>query len=148
GCGRWVDRAPTARGGRPTRDFVLHPTADETDETDETSADDEDDGSGTPPKPPDDTPNPPGNTPQIAEKNEVSSVSSPVGPASDDGQKPGAGPESCGEGFVGQPEVSSGIWAGPPAGALSATAEPLPAEVVSEPPVPIAGQLVRERASL
>jgi hypothetical protein len=33
GWGEWVDRPTGDRGGRPTSDFVLHPTIDETDQT-------------------------------------------------------------------------------------------------------------------
>lgn len=33
--GKWIDREPGEVGGRPTRDFILDPTTDQTDETDE-----------------------------------------------------------------------------------------------------------------
>ncbi len=33
GLGYWQDRPTDSKGGRPTRDFFLHPTTDDTDET-------------------------------------------------------------------------------------------------------------------
>jgi DNA polymerase I-like protein with 3'-5' exonuclease and polymerase domains len=104
GCGCWVDREPDCRGGRPTRDFELHPT---TDDTDETSDDDEGAGGDPPAKPPDDTPPAPDDTPHIPEGNGVSSVSSGVGSGSN-GAVPVAGVGGGAEtSFVGRPEVSS-----------------------------------------
>jgi hypothetical protein len=47
GYGCWRDRRPDSRGGRPTRDFILHPTIDETDET---SFEAEEDGDSEPPE--------------------------------------------------------------------------------------------------
>lgn len=51
--GGWVERAQTAKGGRPTRDFFLQPTIDDTDET---SGDDKDGDGGQPVGPSDETP--------------------------------------------------------------------------------------------
>jgi hypothetical protein len=49
GLGVWVDRPAGPRGGRPTRDFILLPTKDETDDT--PSDGDDDDLLGRPPSP-------------------------------------------------------------------------------------------------
>jgi DNA polymerase I-like protein with 3'-5' exonuclease and polymerase domains len=73
--GRWEDRPHSGRGGRPTRDFVLCVTYDETDET----PDDGDDGGGSPG---DETPDAPAGTASgpadFQAGDEVSSVSSYV----------------------------------------------------------------------
>jgi hypothetical protein len=63
GLGAWVDRAPTARGGRPTRSFNLSMTHDETDTTPD-EGEDEDDG---PPDRTPDPPPPPGDFPRASE---------------------------------------------------------------------------------
>jgi DNA polymerase I-like protein with 3'-5' exonuclease and polymerase domains len=74
-AGRWEERPPSPKGGRPTRDFVLCVTYDETDET---SAED-DDGTGRVPTPLRDATAPQSNdTPEKPEGFEVSSVSSCV----------------------------------------------------------------------
>lgn len=87
GYGQWVDRPIDSRGGRPTQDFVLHPTTDDTDET--SSEEDENDG-GLPTGTPDETPPPSDATLTIPGDFGVSSVSSVVGneitPSNGDGE--------------------------------------------------------------
>jgi DNA polymerase I-like protein with 3'-5' exonuclease and polymerase domains len=70
--GEWVDRPPDAKGGRPTRDFVLRPTTDETDETGD--GDDGGDG-GLPTGPSDETPPAPSAAPKFPDNSGVSEVS-------------------------------------------------------------------------
>jgi hypothetical protein len=88
GYGRWVERPGTVRGGRPTKDFVLYPT---TDETDETSEEDDEDDDGPSPKPPDETYHQSDETFTNSKDFEVSSVSSVVGKenTTNDGEEEG-----------------------------------------------------------
>jgi DNA polymerase I-like protein with 3'-5' exonuclease and polymerase domains len=62
GYGEWRTHMPAAKGGRPSRTFILKPTTYETDETPETPTDD-DGGGGPSPEPPTDE-TPPGSDPR------------------------------------------------------------------------------------
>jgi DNA polymerase I-like protein with 3'-5' exonuclease and polymerase domains len=98
GYGGWMDRPSEAQGGRPTRDFVLLPTPDDTDET---SPGEDDGGEDGPTKPSDDSPPSAGQSHELAGNNGVSSVSSGVG------KKPNP-PEGAPEGSSDGVRVSSG----------------------------------------
>jgi hypothetical protein len=121
GNGHWVDRPAESRGGRPSRDFVLQPT---TDDTDATPRDEQDGGGGSPAGSPDQTPPPSDETPRIAGENGVPSVSSVVGRAEHPaGDRPGMGwkVSSGGEGFRRPPRptwwcgtASGWAWRPPP----------------------------------
>jgi DNA polymerase I-like protein with 3'-5' exonuclease and polymerase domains len=115
GYGEWEDRPPGARGGRPTKVFVLHTSADETDET---SPGDEDDDGGQPTEPADETPPPSDTTPSKHGDFEVSSVSSVVGTGSP--ESGGAGSKTLAGG-----RVSSAL----PRGVSSA---PVPYQLVTD----------------
>jgi DNA polymerase I-like protein with 3'-5' exonuclease and polymerase domains len=161
GYGHWQDRISDSRGGRPTRDFILHaeslPTIDDTDET----SSDHRDRDTVPPaeasdETSDETPSPCDDTPKNTEETEVSSVSSIVGnnieASTQEAEE--ASPGSGGfaghpGGFVGDLEVSSGAAVEPsdPAGP-DATAPVESLVTVSEPSNPTAWRLVNEQASL
>jgi DNA polymerase-1 len=135
--GRWQDREKEARGGRPTRDFVLHPTPDDTDET--SDGDGGDDGGPTP-KPPDVTPPTPDETPRNPARDGVASVSSGVGCSSaGTTSRAEAGDTESGR-FVGRQEVSSDGD-----GVEPDTAGPVEVPAAS---VPTAYRLVRGQAEL
>jgi hypothetical protein len=75
GLGVWSERRQGQRGGRPTRDFILHPTHDETDET---PADEEGGESGSADATADETRGAGDDTAEYLGENGVSSVSSCV----------------------------------------------------------------------
>jgi DNA polymerase I-like protein with 3'-5' exonuclease and polymerase domains len=102
--GRWVDRPTDGRRGRPTRDFVLNTTSDDTDENPSDDPDDEDDGGESPPGPSDDNPPPPDDTPKNLGENPFSSVSSLVG---NEKSRTADGPGVGGQNIVGQEGLSS-----------------------------------------
>jgi DNA polymerase I-like protein with 3'-5' exonuclease and polymerase domains len=108
GYGHWIDRPGDRRGGRPTRDFVLHPTvAPTTDDTDDTSSEEEEGNGGLPTRPPDITPPPSDETRRIPEETEVSSVSSVVGTSFEAVPTAAAAGKLSAGGFVGRNGVSS-----------------------------------------
>jgi DNA polymerase-1 len=146
GYGRWQDRTPDAKGGRPTRDFFLHPTTDDSDDTDQTAPDPDDE---VPTKPSDDTPQAPDETPRNHAGNEVSSVSSVVGKQIEDPCKAGPTGESAAGGFVGRNGVSSDGLVGRPGEENGEEEGPSAAVVeVSEPSAPTTWQMVRRQADL
>jgi DNA polymerase I-like protein with 3'-5' exonuclease and polymerase domains len=142
GYGYWQDRVLDARGGRPTRDFILHPTIDDTDDTPPGGEGDDDDA---PTKPPDDTPPAPDETPQQPAESGVSSVSSVVGKQSETRPAGVNGTGKAAGGFVGRPGVSSGCSVGltGPSGETNGG----PVEAAESSP-PTAWQLVRNQAGL
>jgi DNA polymerase I-like protein with 3'-5' exonuclease and polymerase domains len=109
GVAEWVDRPPTTKGGRPSKQFRLASDADKTDKTPETDdgEDGPDDGSGaTPPDTTPDTTPPGGQKPRVTE-----GFVGFVGCRTDiDGGAPTAGPSlQVPEGSVGQAEPSEGF---------------------------------------
>jgi hypothetical protein len=145
GYGHWQDRVSDSRGGRPTRDFILHheslPTVDDTDET---PCDAGGDGDGAPPDTSDETPSPSDETSENPKENEVSSVSSIVGNNTEAGAEEEDEAHTGPGGFVGRTEVSSDADTEPP--------EPtVPIEglvTVSETSPQAAWRLVRTAADL
>ena len=123
GLGAWVISRPGMKGGRPTKEFVLCVTYDETDETPDSTdpgrgADDGPAGDETPGRvtEPDPAPQPPspatpdflrGSSESTGREEGVSSVSSYVTHNTDDKQSPSNTPSEWPEGFVTRPGVSS-----------------------------------------
>jgi DNA polymerase I-like protein with 3'-5' exonuclease and polymerase domains len=134
GYGYWHDRPGGPRGGRPTRDFVLHTAPDNTDKT---PLDTDGDDPEPPGEAPDETPLLSDDTPDIPEKNGVSSVSSddiPQSEAAEGSAETVERVEDAAGGFVGRPGVSSGASVG--------EADPFAPEVLGSHPDPQAPETV------
>ena len=123
GLGYWQDRPTDSKGGRPTRDFFLHPTTDDTDET--PGAAPAQDGA-TSDATSDNTLAPSDDTPQNSGQNGVSSVSSVVGSKAKDSPQTEQVNPGAREGIVGRPQVSSEGFIGTPMMEAFRKARPLP----------------------
>jgi Protein of unknown function (DUF3987)/3'-5' exonuclease/DNA polymerase family A len=163
GYGYWQDRVSDARGGRPTRDFILLHTVDETDET---PADEDGGDDGAPTGGADETSDLFDETPGNPAENEVSSVSSTEGKNSETPVMGVNGTSDVTRGFVSASEVSSAApnrrvdpfaptvrgnhspAPKPPATDVQEAAPPEGLTSVSESSAPTAWRLVRHQIDL